>query len=105
MQTSESHRFMPLSMPHLYPSFYRAEAPYIPSQQCTETTIKPTYSNNINELVGNDGLTTSVVLKLERTNHIECVLSAIISENLGIAVLPTFEAFSMAVLLAEISAA
>lgn len=33
-----------------------------------------TYSDNVDKLVGDDGLTTTVVLELERAHHVKSVL-------------------------------
>lgn len=77
-----------------------------------------THSDNVDKLVGNDGLTTTVVLELEGTHHVKSVLLMSTSQQIGKHARQdgkketkkkrrgrTLEAFSMAVLLALISAA
>jgi hypothetical protein len=83
---------------------YKAEAPWYVSARRVERRYDWTYGNDIDELGGNDSLSTSVVLQLQGSNHVVGVLyisniPGINSDRL------TLEAFSMAVRRAEISAA
>lgn len=53
-------------------SAYKAEAPWVCQRRARR--YRMTYGNDINELGGNDGLSTSVVLQLEGSNHVVGVL-------------------------------
>ena len=107
-------RCMPFSefwVPSTSTSAYKAEAPYTRQQDSGIEGTNATHGNDINELGGNDSLSTSVVLQLKGSNHVVGVLSKVSVSNDKIQIIegrkegPTLEAFSIACLLAEISAA